>query len=307
MEYLSVAQIARRWDVSERSVRNYCSSGRVAGAVLDGKTWLIPADAAKPARKNASLKAGLPTPTTLDSPLLAALREQKRTNLPGGIYHKLQVDLTYSSNHMEGSRLTHDQTRWIFETSTVGVCDEPLRVDDLVETVNHFRCIDLVIDRAHEPLSQGFIKQLHAVLKRGTSDASRSWFAVGEYKRMPSEVGGSVTTPPKDVPAAMESLVTGYERAAAGRCLGIEDLAAFHVSFERIHPFQDGNGRVGRLLLLKECLRHGIVPFVVGEDLKLFYYRGLKEWDVAPSYLIDTLLTAQDRFKAALDYFEIAY
>ena len=295
MAYLSVAEISKKWNVSERSVRNYCAEGRVEGAFLTGKTWNIPSDAEKPARVSKRR-----APETL----LDRLRDEKAAKRSGGIYHKIQIDLTYNSNRIEGSRLTHDQTRYIFETNTIGVTDESVNVDDVIETVNHFRCIDRVIDRANAPLTEGLIRQLHAALKTGTSDSRRDWFAVGDYKRYPNEVGGRETTLPEDVPAAMKRLIADYN---AIQNMTFEDMIEFHVRFERIHPFQDGNGRVGRLILFKECLKYGVVPFMIEDDLKMFYYRGLAEWDNERGYLMDTCLTAQDRFKRYLDYFRIAY
>ena len=295
MEYVSVAKMAEKWEISERSVRNYCAQGRIAGAKLIGKTWYIPADARKPERANGKKAA----PTLLD-----ILREQKDGKMTGGIYHKVQVDLTYNSNHMEGSRLTHDQTRYIFETNTIGFENEVVNVDDVIETANHFRCIDLVIDQAGAALTEKLIKQLHSVLKTGTSDSRKDWFAVGEYKKLPNEVGGSDTTLPENVAAEMRKLLASYNALSTKT---FEDIVAFHVAFERIHPFQDGNGRVGRLILFKECLKHNIVPFIIEDNLKLFYYRGLKEWDRERGWLLDTCLTAQDRFKAYLDYFRITY
>ena len=295
MEYVSVAKMAEKWGISERSVRNYCAQERIAGAKLIGKTWYIPADARKPERANGRKAA----PTLLD-----ILREQKDGKMTGGIYHKVQVDLTYNSNHMEGSRLTHDQTRYIFETNTIGFENEVVNVDDVIETANHFRCIDLVIDQAGAALTEKLIKQLHFVLKTGTSDSRKDWFAVGEYKKLPNEVGGSDTTLPENVGAEMRRLLASYNALPTKT---FEDIVAFHVAFERIHPFQDGNGRVGRLILFKECLKHNIVPFIIEDNLKIFYYRGLKEWDRERGWLMDTCLTAQDRFKAYLDYFRIAY
>ena len=295
MDYISVAKMAEKWGISERSVRNYCAQGRVAGAKIIGKTWYIPEDAAKPERVNKK-KA--------DASLLGILWEQKAAKLTGGIYHKVQIDLTYNSNHMEGSRLTHDQTRYIFETNTIGVTDAAVNVDDVIETANHFRCIDLVIDQAGAALTEKLIKELHFTLKTGTSDSRKDWFAVGEYKRLPNEVGGNDTTLPENVAGEMRTLLADYNALPTKT---FEDIVAFHVAFERIHPFQDGNGRVGRLILFKECLKHGIVPFIIEDDLKYFYYRGLSQWDQEKGYLMDTCLTAQDRFKAYLDYFRIGY
>ena len=236
--------------------------------------------------------------------LLNALREEKAGRIKGGIYHKVQVELTYNSNHIEGSRLTHDQTRYIYETNTIGMENGVLNVDDIVETANHFQCIDLVIDNAEQPLTEDFIKLLHRTLKTGTSDSRKDWFAVGEYKKLPNEVGGRSTTPPEQVAEKMRELLKQYAQTDKKT---LKDLVEFHDQFECIHPFQDGNGRVGRLILFKECLRYDIVPFIIDEELKLFYYRGLHEWKTEPGYLMDTCLTAQDRYKAYLDYFRISY
>ena len=236
--------------------------------------------------------------------LLTALREQKKTGMKGGIYHKTQIDMTYNSNHIEGSRLTHEQTRYIFETNTIGMTDgEAVNVNDIVETVNHFRCIDLVIDHATEALTTTFIKLLHGNLKAGTSESRYDWFAAGDYKRLPNEVGGMETCPPEQVEESMENLVCDYLNGKQG----FNDILDLHVRFESIHPFQDGNGRVGRLIMFKECLRRGIVPFIITDELKMFYYRGLREWGNTNGYLSDTCLSAQDNYKALLDYFRIKY
>ena len=296
MRYLSVTEIAKKWNISERSVRNYCAHGRVQGAFLTGKTWNIPENAEKPERSN---KKKGHTLTLLD-----ILREQKEGKYSGGIYHRTQIDLTYNSNHMEGSRLTRNQTRYIFETNTVGVENEVLNVDDVIETVNHFHCIDLVIDHADDILSEKFIKKLHLTLKNGTSDSRKDWFAVGEYKKIPNEVGGMDTALPEEVADKMKTLLKEYNIIKEKT---LEDILDFHVKFERIHPFQDGNGRVGRLIMFKECLKHNIIPFIIEDNLKLFYYRGLKEWDNEKGYLTDTCLTAQDKYKTYLNYFRIAY
>ncbi len=296
MRYLSVTETAKKWNVSERSVRNYCALDRVPGAFLTGKTWKIPENAEKPERINKRKEE----PVTL----LDILKVQKASRQSGGIYHKTQIELTYNSNHMEGSRLTHDQTRYIFETNTIGADNEVLNVDDVVETVNHFRCIDLIIDHAKAPLTEKLIKELHLILKNGTSDSRKDWFAVGDYKKLPNEVGGRETALPEEVADQMKVLLKSYNEKAETT---LEDILEFHVNFERIHPFQDGNGRVGRLILFKECLKYNIVPFIIEDDLKLFYYRGLKEWDNEKGYLTDTCLTAQDRYKAYLDYFRIEY
>ena len=296
MQYFSVADTAKKWNLSERSVRNYCAKGRVPGAFLTGKTWNIPESAEKPARSNQ--KAALPMA------LLNILQEEKKKKYSGGIYHKTQIELTYNSNHMEGTRLTHEQTRYIFETNTIGAGNEVLNVDDVIETANHFRCIDMIIDHAKAPLTEKFIKELHLILKSGTSDSRKDWFAVGNYKKLPNEVGGMDTTLPEDVADKMKVLLAEYNSKDVRT---LEDILNFHVKFERIHPFQDGNGRVGRLIMFKECLKYHIVPFIIEDDLKLFYYRGLKEWNREKGYLTDTCLAAQDKYKTYLDYFRIAY
>lgn len=294
MKYISVGDAAKKWNVSERSARDYCLNARIPGVIWEGKSWKIPDDARKPQRKKRAGK--------VSTDLLTRLKQEKDSAISGGIYHKVQIELTYNSNHMEGSRLTHDQTRYIFETNTIGVQNELLNVDDIVETANHFRCVDQVIELANYPLSEAFIKQLHLILKSGTSDSRKLWFAVGEYKRVPNEVGGGETTKPEDVHKEMRKLLQQYNTEKEKT---LEEIIEFHYQFEKIHPFQDGNGRVGRLILFKECLRNGIVPFIIEDDIKEFYYRGLKEWKSERGYLIGTCLTAQDRFKQYLDYFNL--
>ena len=296
MQYRSVNEIAKKWNVSERSVRNYCAQGRVDGVFLNGKTWNIPENAEKPERSNKKKEQ----PITL----LDILQEQKVSKYSGGIYHKTQIDLTYNSNHIEGSRLTHDQTRYIFETNTIGVEKEVLNVDDVIETANHFRCIDMIIGHAKAALTEKFIKELHLILKSGTSDSRKDWFAVGDYKTMPNKVGGMATALPEEAADKMKALLTEYN---AKEEKTFEDILDFHVKFERIHPFQNGNGRVGRLIMFKECLKYNIVPFIIEDNLKLSYYRGLKEWDNEKGYLTDTCLNAQDKYKVYLDYFRIGY
>ncbi len=296
MRYLSVTEIAKKWEVSERSVRNYCAQGRVNGAFITSKIWNIPENAEKPERINKRKEVKIT--------LLDILKEQKASKYSGGIYHRTQIDLTYHSNHIEGSRLSYDQTRYIFETNTIGVEKEVLNVDDVIETVNHFHCIDIIIDSARAVLTEKFIKDLHFILKNGTSDSRKDWFAVGDYKKLPNEVGGMDTTIPEDVADKMKILLMEYNAKDAKT---FEDILDFHVKFERIHPFQDGNGRIGRLIMFKECLKNNIVPFIVDDNLKMFYYRGLKEWDNEKGYLTDTCLTAQDKYKAYLEYFRIVY
>lgn len=290
MEYISVIQFAEKYGISERTARNYCAQGKIEGAFLTGKTWNIPADAVLP-KRGANKKI---------SPLLKVLREQKASRLKGSIYHRTQIDLTYNSNHIEGSKLTHDQTRYIFETNTIGITDQAINVDDIVETVNHFRCIDYIIDHAEEKLTENLIRQLHLILKSGTSDSKKDWFMVGDYKRLPNEVGGMDTCPPEEVHKQIKALLSEYN---AIRQRTLEDILDFHVRFERIHPFQDGNGRVGRLIMFKECLANNIVPFIITDELKMFYYRGLHEWGHVNGYLTDTILTAQDQYKALLSHF----
>ncbi len=296
MKYLSVKETSEKWNISERSVRNYCAEGRIEGAFLTGKTWNIPEIAIKPERLNKKTD----TPENLSD----ILKTEKKNNIKGGIYHKIQVDMTYNSNHIEGSRLTHDQTRYIFETNTIGFSDESIKVDDIVETVNHFRCIDEIIDHANFSLTEKLIKNLHLILKTGTSDSKLDWFAVGDYKKLPNEVGGRDTTLPENVEIEIKKLLTSYNNKKEKT---LHDIIEFHVQFERIHPFQDGNGRIGRLIMFKECLKHNIVPFIIEDNIKMFYYRGLKEWNNEPGYLTDTCLSAQDKFKKYLDYFRIKY
>lgn len=296
IEYISVEEASKLWELSTRSVRNYCAQGRVSGALLEGKTWKIPSNAEKPVRKTRHIET--------ENNLLAFLKREKDASLKGGIYHKIQIDLTYNSNHIEGSRLSHDQTRFIFETKTLGITDDAVKVDDIVETVNHFRCIDLAIEGANTKLSESFIKQLHYILKTGTTDAMKSWFKVGDYKMIENEVGGSETVRPEDVATEMKALLADYNSKSE---ITFDDILNFHVRFESIHPFQDGNGRVGRLIMFKECLKHNIVPFIITEELKMFYNRGIKEWKNERGYLRDTCLTGQDAMKVSLDYFGIKY
>lgn len=292
MEYISVVKFAEKYGVSERTVRNYCAENKIDGAFLTGKTWNIPADAVLPQKKS---KAHI-------SPLLQRMRQEKEAHLKGGIYHRTQIDLTYNSNHIEGSRLTKEQTRFIFETNTLGITSEDTRIDDIMETVNHFRCIDYIIDHATDQITEIHIKQLHKILKTNTSDSQKSWFAVGDYKRFANEVGGEETARPEDVHKRLKSLLSKYYKI---KTVTLENILDFHVEFERIHPFQDGNGRIGRLLILWQCLQSGIVPFIITEELRLFYYRGLQNWGHTNGYLTDTCLSAQDNYQALLDYFGI--
>lgn len=294
MEYLSVREWAEMHGVPERTARNYCAQGKIEGAFIVGKTWNVPADAELPKRKTRKK----------ESPLLVALREQKECRVKGGIYHRVQIDLTYNSNHIEGSKLTHDQTRYIFETNTIGVSDSPVNVDDIVETTNHFRAIDYIIDNTDSRLTEKFIKELHRILKTGTSDERKSWFCVGDYKKLPNEVGGNDTTLPENVHAEIKALLTEYN---SRKNPTFEDIVDFHQRFETIHPFQDGNGRVGRLIMFRELLRFGFVPFIITDDLKMYYYNGLRNWPNIKGYLLDTCLSAQDTFKLILQKFRIPY
>ncbi len=296
MEYLSVAEMAKKWGISERTVRNYCAHGKINGAFLTGKTWNIPNGSTKPTREKKIEKT--------DNELLNVLRKEKEAKLKGGIYHKTQIELTYNSNHIEGSKLTEDQTRFIYETNTIGAQNKTINVDDVIETSNHFRCIDFIIDNAKEPLTEKMIKELHFMLKVGTSDSRKDWFVVGGYKKLPNEVGGKVTTLPEDVAKEIKTLLEKYNSI---KNKTLEDVINFHQKFECIHPFQDGNGRVGRLIMFKECLANNLVPFIITDDLKVFYYRGLQQWDTEKGFLTDTILTAQDRYKKYLDYFKINY
>ena len=293
MAYLSVTETAKKWNMSERSVRNYCAQGRIEGAFLTGKTWNIPEDAEKPER--AKRKSSKP------ETLLDILKREKDSKHHGGIYHKTQIDLTYNSNHIEGNRLTHDQTRYIFETNTIGIENDVVNVDDVIETANHFKCVDFIINTVNIKLTEGYIQKLHYFLKSGTT---MKWFEIGSYKKCPNEVGGINTTLPEEVSDKMKELLSEY---SSKKTITFDDILDFHVKFERIHPFQDGNGRTGRLIMFKECLKHNIVPFIIEDNLKMYYYRGLKEWNNEKDYLTDTCLTAQDKYKAYLDYFRIKY
>ena len=238
-----------------------------------------------------------------DNHILQILRDEKDINLSGGLYHELQVRMTYNSNHIEGSKLTEEQTRLIFETRTIGLSDA-IQVDDIIETSNHFRAIDYAIDIALEPLSEDIIKHFHYLLKQGTKDADKDWFMVGDYKKYENTVGGRITCSPKDVSKAINKLINSY---SSKKDITIEDIIAFHAEFEYIHPFQDGNGRVGRLIALKECLRFNIVPFIIEDIKKNYYYRGLANWREDKSWLIDTCLDGQDTFKKLLDLLGIKY
>ena len=295
-KYLTSNEVSKIWKISERSVRDYCSKGRVVGAFLDGKTWMIPEDASKPQRQTRH--------SNKKRNLLETLRLEKDSQIKGGIYHKLQIEMTYNSNHMEGSQLTHDETRYIYETKTIGIENNTVKIDDIMETVNHFRCIDLAIDFANRKLSESFIKQLHLILKTNTEDSKKPWFKVGDYKIVENLAGDRETVHPEKVREEMKKLLSNYLKKDNH---SFEEIVAFHVEFERIHPFQDGNGRVGRLIAFKECLKNNIVPFIILDSKKMYYYRGLKNWNQERGWLIDTCLDGQDTVKAYLDYFKIEY
>ena len=291
MPFVTIDETASRWGISPRQVRAYCAKGRIPGAMLDHGEWQIPENAAKPERKPRR---------TFPTTVLGILEAERSARISGGLYHRLQIDLAYNSNHIEGSRLTHEQTRWIFETKTIGTMAADVPVDDIVETANHFRATDMVIMTATSALTEAYIKRLHEILKSGTTDSRRDWFAVGEYKRLDNVVGDMETCPAKDVHGEMAKLLAWWRNAEKT----FENLLDLHVRFEQIHPFQDGNGRVGRLILLKECLKHGITPFVIAENFKQFYYLGLQDWRKGSRLrLLDTCRTGQDVFILGLRQF----
>lgn len=295
MGYVTIDEIALSWGISTRQVRSYCASGRVAGAKFEHGAWLIPEDAEKPNRKTRARLAKFRS-------VWAVLDAERKSKLSGGIYHQLQIDFTYNSNHMEGSRLTHEQTRWIFETKTIGKINAEIPVDDIIETANHFSAVDTVIASARSMLTESYIKRLHAILKSGTADSGKEWFAVGDYKRLENTVGGLDTTPPDKVEAEMKKLLAWYRKTEHS----FEDITEFHVRFERIHPFQDGNGRIGRLIMLKECLKYGITPILVLDRMRQYYYLGLQEWqknDKQRARLLDTFRAGQDLFIEMLRHF----
>jgi Fic family protein len=294
MKYLSVSEAAKKISVSERSIRNYCQTGKILGAILEGNSWKIPEDFKKPERKKRN--------TAIPTKFIDRLKFERKEKIKNSIYHKLQIDFTYNSNHIEGSRLSHEQTQYIFKTNTIGVSDEVINVDDVIETSNHFACIDYIIDSYNYKLSESYIKKLHFLLKQGTSDSRKSWFRVGDYKLLENEVGGQETAKPEEVETKIKNLIKNYENKDN---IGLEDIIEFHYNFEKIHPFQDGNGRVGRLIMFKECIKHDIIPFIIEEDLKLYYYRGLHNWNEEKGYLLDTCGLAQDRFKQILDYYKL--
>ncbi|MDD2445323.1 MAG: Fic family protein [Clostridia bacterium] len=296
MKYLSVKEIAKKWKVSERTVRNYCALGKIKGAFLTGKTWNIPETSLKPNKTKEIQKT--------DNELLNILRNEKESNLKGGIYHKTQINLCYNSNRIEGSKLTENETRFIFETNTLGIESKVVNIDDIIESANHFKCFDFILENAMETLSEKMIKEIHFMLKMGTLDSRKDWFVVGGYKKLPNEVGGNETTSPKEVPAEMKKLLVKYNSL---KKKDFEKIIEFHKDFESIHPFQDGNGRIGRLIMFKECLANNVVPFIITDEKKYFYYRGLKEWNKEKGFLIDNCLLAQDEYKKYLDYFGVKY
>lgn len=295
MIYKSVKEISLLWNLSERSIRDYCNKGRIPGAILNGKTWLIPSDAKKPVRQKRH--------NNIKDKLLDILKNEKNNKRPGGIYHELQIEMTYNSNHIEGSKLTQDETRYIFETKTIDSKDS-VNVNDIIETVNHFKCIDLVIDIANYKLNESMIKQLHYVLKNNTIDSFDNNFMVGNYKLKENMVGGNNTCKPENVSKEMKKLLNEYNLK---KNIKIEDIIEFHYKFEKIHPFQDGNGRVGRLIMLKECLKYNYVPILITDDIKMYYYRGLKNFANEKGYLIDTCLYGQDKMKELLKLFKIDF
>lgn len=286
---LTKTALAQELGISSRTVAKISRGEKVAGHVIVKIAAFLDC---KPEELYRSVS---------DNALLQTLRDEKSIRMPGGLYHELQVRMTYNSNHIEGSKLSEDQTRLIFETNTVDV-GEGIPVDDIIETVNHFRAIDYVIDYAEDALTEDVIKHLHRILKQSTRDSALAWFAVGDYKKRANTVGGRETAKPKDVSARMQALLSDYE---ALETVSIDDIIRFHCEFERIHPFQDGNGRVGRLIALKECLRYNIVPFIIEDSKKMYYYRGLSEWDTEKGYLTDTCLDGQDTFKKLMAMFDI--
>lgn len=297
MKYLSVKNFSAKWNLSERTIRNYCAHNIIEGALLDSGEWKIPENSVKPRRKNERKNK---------NHLLEKLRLEKKNLIKGGIYHKIQIDMTYNSNHIEGNELSHDETRYIFETRTIGLLNDKKtkKIDDILETINHFSCIDRVIEFANYELSETFIKELHKTLKAGTNDSRLPYFAVGDYKKRPNTVGGIETTLPLKVKEEMSKLIGEYNSKDNH---SFDEILDFHVEFERIHPFQDGNGRVGRLIGFKECLKNNIVPFIISENIELFYYRGLKEWNEEKGYLRDTCFSGQDLVVSYLNYFNIAH
>ena len=296
MNYCTCKEISEKRNLSERSVRNYCQQGRIKGVFLHGKTWLIPENSQKPNRQIRHVKKS--------QNLLDRLKFEKENQIKNGIYRKFQIDLAYNSNHIEGSQLTHEETRLIFETQSIFSKDKIFNIDDIIETNNHFRCFDIIIDNAKKKLNESFIKELHHTLKFGTSDALKSWFKIGDYKLLANEVGGYLTTSPDDVKKEIKTLINNYNNKDVHT---LEEIIEFHVNFERIHPFQDGNGRIGRLIAFKECLKNNIIPFIIFDSKKYFYYQGLSKWSKERSWLVETCLDGQDIVKTYLDKFKVKY
>lgn len=287
--YLSIEETAAKWGKTPRNVRQHCKKGHIPGVTTEGKSWRIPETARDPGHSTRRKQRKFL--------ILRTLLDEKRNGTKNGIYHHLQINFAYDSNHMEGSRLTHDQTRWIYETQTIGSIGPDVPVDDLLEAANHFRCVDMVLETVGAALSETYVKKLHAQLKSGTTDSRKAWFAVGDYKKLDNVVGALDTTPAKDVPAAMAALLARYRAGEKS----FENILDFHVAFESIHPFQDGNGRIGRLLLLKECLKYRIPPFIIPDSIKTFYYQGLDDWRAGNRLrLLDTCRTGQVLFAEAL-------
>jgi Fic family protein len=286
-EFLTIKEIATMWGLTERAVRKYCQSGKIAGIKRDKKSYLIPQTALPPDRINAKKYS--------ENNLLNILKYEKDNHIKGGVYHKIQIAFTYNSNHIEGSTLTEEQTRYIFETATLGETNG-VRVNDIIETTNHFKCIDYVIDHATKPITEKIVKELHRILKTQTVDEKQKWFRVGDYKLRSNEVGGQSTTPPAQVPTEMAKLIDR-------KIENFDQIVEFHQNFETIHPFQDGNGRVGRLVMLHHCLLNSVVPIIITDDKKLFYYRGLREWKNDRGFLLDTCKHMQDLVTEWLKYF----
>ena len=296
MKYCSVLEIAQKWGVSGRSVRGYCAEGRIEGAFLTGKTWNIPENAEKPDRINKHTD----TPKTL----LEALRKEKNARQTGGIYQKIQVDLTYHSNKIENRHLTRNQIRQLFETNTLDTSEGEVSVDEIIEATNHFKCIDMIIDSANHAPSETFIKQLHTVLKGGSPRSCSAKTLSGIYKTEPNTAGSQKTVAPRYVGSEMKKLLAKYNSIENK---DLETLLTFHYCFELIHPFPDKNGQIGRLLLFKECLRNNIVPFIIEEDIRMLYFRGLKEWQNEPDVLRNIIVFAQGKFKKEMDSFRVPY
>ena len=235
--------------------------------------------------------------------ILEVLREQKSMKLKGNLYHNTQIIFAYNTNHIEGSKLTEEQTRYIYETNTLLTEKESItNLDDIIETANHFKLVDYMLDVADKELTEEMIKEFHKMLKEGTSDSRKNWFAIGEYKKLPNEVGGLNTTTPKNVERDIKKLLDWYKNLET---ITINEIIEFHAKFEKIHPFQDGNGRIGRIIAFKECLKNNIIPFIILDKDKLFYYRGLYQYQTnrEKGYLIDTCLNAQDQYTKMIEYY----